>query len=234
MKISIKKNPLIILAAILLVSVCLRFYNLSGVPSGLHADEASQGYNAFSLFKTGRDMYGRILPILFRASGSYQTPIYTYLSIIPVNLLGNTIFSIRFISALSGVALVALTYFLLKLWGQKGLIAATVIAISPWAVHFSRVAVEANLALTIFASSIIVFGLSLKKPKYLPLASLLLGISTHAYYSERVIAVLFLPLFILLFRKIFLKYKSLLVASLIIFAITQVPHIYILQTGALT
>jgi hypothetical protein len=179
-------------------------------------------------------MYGHKFPILFRANGSYQTPIYTYFSIIPVNLLGNTVFSVRFVSALSGVILVVLTYFLLKFWGQKGLIAAAVIAISPWAVHFSRPALEASLAVTFFALSIFVFSLSLKKPKFFLLAAFLLGISTHAYYSERIIAVLFLPLFILLFRKIYFKHKYLLICSLVIFAITQFPNIYIMQTGALT
>lgn len=234
MKISTKPGPFLILAAILLVSVCLHFYNLGSIPVDLHADEASHGFNAYSLFITGKDMYGKTLPILFRANGSYQTPIYTYLSIIPVHFLGNTIFSIRLVSALSGVMLVFLTYLLLKLWGQKGLIAAGVVAISPWAIQFGRPAVEANLAVTIFALSVIVFSLSFRKPKYLLLASLLLGISTHAYYSERIVAVLFLPLFILLFRKIFFKYRFILIASLVIFAVTQIPHIYILQTGALT
>lgn len=230
-----------ILALILILASYLRFYNLESIPAGLHADAASQGYNAFSLLENGKDRYGESWPILFRAFGYYQPPLYTYLSMIPVAMFGNSQFSIHFISALSGLILTAVTYlFVLALFKQNqekyilALTAALIITITPWSVFFSRLAVEANLGLLIFVTSLLLFIYSLRKIQILPIAGLILGISTHAYYSERLIAVIFLPLFLFLFRKKFLPQKKWLILTLLMFAITQIPHLMILRSGALT
>ncbi|MCL4418087.1 MAG: glycosyltransferase family 39 protein [Actinobacteria bacterium] len=230
-----------ILVLIVILAICLRFYKLGSIPPGLHADAASQGYNAFSLLNTGLDRYGQSLPILFRSFGSYINPIYTYLTILPVALFGNSQYSTHFISALSGSSLVIVTYFfaliLFSKNKQKGilaLISALAVAIAPWSVFFSRLAVEANLGVLLFVLSILLFIYSLTKIRILPIAALILGISTHAYYSERLIAVIFLPAFIILFRHVLLKAKSWLILALLLFAITQIPHLIILNSGALT
>lgn len=64
------------------------------------------------------------------------------------------------------------------------------------------------------------------------LACLLLGFSTHAYYSERLLAVLFLPLFLLLFRKVWLSQKRWVILGLLVFILTQIPHFSMVTTGA--
>lgn len=234
---------------ILSLSFFLRFYKLGDIPAGLHADGASQGYNAFSLLQTGKDRYGQSLPILFRSFGSYQPPIYTYLTIIPVALFGNSIFSARFISALAGSLLAILTYFFtLHLFNKNkdkfvlASIAALTVTVAPWSILFSRLVVEANLALLLFVLSVFLFIYSLKKIQFLPIASLILGISTHAYYSERLIAVVFLPLFILLFKDTLLgkgrifsfRNKKWIILAILLFLITQIPHFIILKSGAFT
>lgn len=232
----------IILIIIISLAFALRFYQLDRVPPGLHADEASQGFNAFSLIKTGRDMYGKAFPILFRANGSYQPPIYTYLTAVPTIILGNSIFTVKIVSALSGVGLVFLTYFLISRLFIKskkeavtlGLFTAGVVAISPWAIHFSRLAVEANLGVLIFVAGVYILAVSLRKISLFPLACLVLGISTHAYYSERVIAVLLLAFVVIVYRKIFLKTKKTAILGLGIFVLILLPHLYLLTTGALT
>lgn len=222
------KRHYVILTLIILLAAFLRFYKLNEIPAGLHGDGASQGYNAFSLIHTGKDRYGQSLPILFRSNGSYQPPIYTYLTTVPVLIFGNTVFAARFLSALSGTALVLITYFFLP--SRVALIGALVIAISPWSVFFSRLTVEANLAVSIFALSILLFMASLKKKYLFPVACLILGLSTHAYYSERLISILFLPSFVLIFRKVLIR--EWVIFGLIIFAITQIPHLLVLQSGA--
>src|SRR3989337_4038272 len=108
-----KWKHLVIFLAVVLVAVALRFYQLDRIPPGLIIDEASEGYNAFSILHTGKDRYGQIFPILFRSFGSFQAPLYTYLSVIPIYLFGNSIFSIHFVSAVSGVILVITTFILL-------------------------------------------------------------------------------------------------------------------------
>ena len=47
---------------ILLLRSLLRQVDLTGVPNGFHADEASIGYDAYSMLETGRDQYGEFLP----------------------------------------------------------------------------------------------------------------------------------------------------------------------------
>ena len=120
-------------------------------------------------------MYGQSFPILFRASGSYQPPIYTYLTIIPTIIFGNSIFTVKSVSAMSGVGLVLLTYFLVSSLSPKskkeaitlGLIAAGIVAISPWSIHFSRLAVEANLGVLIFVAGVYLLASSLNKISFL-------------------------------------------------------------------
>ena len=103
------KNKHLILSLIVVLAFVLRFYKLGEVPLGFHQDEVSQAYNSFSILTTGRDRYGQLLPILFRSFGSYQPPVYTYLTTIPIFLFGNTIFAARSTSAFFGVLTVFLT-----------------------------------------------------------------------------------------------------------------------------
>lgn len=232
----------LILLTILIIAVFFRFNKLDQVPAGLHSDGASQGFNAYSLGKTGRDMYGQKFPILFRANGSYQPPIYTYLSIIPVAVFGNTAFSITFLSALSGSLLVLITFLLIKDFGIGGkkenvwlaLLCSSVLAITPWAIHFSRLAVEANLAVMIFALALYTFLHSTDKKYLFPVGCILLGLASHAYYTEKVIAIIFLPFFLIIFRKTFWTSKKIVLVGLLLFFLSQIPYLYIAKSGALT
>lgn len=235
----IKVKYIIIFLVIIVYAVVLRFYQLDKIPPGLIIDEASEGYNAFSILHTGKDRYGQNLPILFRSFGSFQAPLYTYLSVIPIYLFGNSIFSIHFISAISGVLLVGLTFILMNDLNKRKItglpyISAFLVAISPWAIFFSRIGTEASLGVTIFGVSFLIFYFSIKHLWLFPLAMFILGLSTHAYYSERLISVLFLIGFILLFRKALFLKKKILILGLIIFALTQIPHLLIINSGAFT
>lgn len=230
------KRHLVILLLVLFVAAFLRFYNLGSIPAGLHGDAASQGYNAFSLLNSSKDRFGEPFPVLFRSLGSYQPPIYTYLTTIPVSIFGNTPMAARFISAFSGILLSLITFLFFRAFFPSkpglALFGGALVAIAPWSVFFSRLAVEANLALVIFASSILLYWRSLKNPSLFITACLLLGLSTHAYYSERLLAVLFLPLYLLIFRKFWLHQKRWAILGLVIFILTQVPHFSMVTSGA--
>lgn len=236
-----KKYEKLLLILIFILALVLRFYKLGEIPAGIHMDEESHGYNAYSIIETGKDRYGKSFPILFRSFGSYQPPVYTYLTLLPVYIFGNTIFAARFISALSGVLLVAVAYFFsLNLFNTKhkrkiALISALLIAIAPWSIFYSRHTAEGNLGVTVFLLSMLIFLISIKKPRFFPLACFILGISTHSYYSERIIAMLFLPIFIFLNRKIYWhKNRKFLFMGLSLFVLTMIPHMLIARTGALT
>lgn len=231
---------IIIFISIITVSTALRFYQLDNIPPGLTIDESSQGYNAFSLLHTGKDRYGQSFPILFRLFDSIQVPLYTYLTIIPVYFFGNSIFSVRFISALSGVILIGITFLLFINFEKNrknnslAIVSALMVAISPWAVFYSRICTEASLGVTLFILSIMIFYFSLKRWRLFPVATFILGLSTHAYYSERIISALFLIGFIWLFRKTIFLHRKIFILGIVLFIITQIPHLWIANSGAFT
>lgn len=231
---------ILIFIAIITVSTILRFYQVDNIPPGLTIDESSQGYNAFSLLKTGKDRYGQSFPILFRLFDSIQVPLYTYLTIIPIFFFGNSIFSVRFISALSGVILIGITFLLFINFEKNrknhsiAIISALMVAISPWAVFYSRICTEASLGVTLFILSIMFFYFSLKHRRLFPVATFILGLSTHAYYSERIISALFLIGFIWLFRKTIFLQRRIFILGIALFIITQIPHLWVVNQGAFT
>src|SRR3989344_4593815 len=143
-------NKIILLFIILLASV-LRLYKLEAVPPSLYWDEASLGYNAYSILISARDEYGTFLPLTnFAAFGDYKPPGYIYAAVPSIAIFGLSDFAIRFPSAFFGVLTVLLTYFLTKKLFESEVIAqvATLfLAISPWHLQFSRGAFEANLGL---------------------------------------------------------------------------------------
>jgi len=237
-----KRIQVILFILILLIAVFTRFYRLGEIPMGIHADEASQGYNAYSLLKTGKDMYGKLFPILFRANGSYQPPVYTYLTIVPIFLFGNTVSSVRFVSALAGLLLVGVTFLFVYLFGigkkedkiTQALIASVVLAISPWSIHFSRLAIEGNLVVVFFVLGLLLALLSLKKKWFFVFACLVFAFTTHVYYTERITSILFMAVFVLFNRKIFLKQKKEVLIGLVVFVLVMIPHLVISESGALT
>lgn len=229
----------LILLSIVLFATLLRFYSLGSIPAGVYVDEASQGYNAYSLMLTGRDEWGKSFPIFLRSFGTYQSPLYTYLTIIPVKIFGLTIFATRFISAISGVGLVLITFLIIYKFVkqnsfEKATIASLLVAISPWSILNSRAAIESNLALFLVAVSIFLFLSSLKRPSFFILGAFILGLSAHAYHAERILGFMIIIVFTIIFRINLLKNKKYLFLGIIIFLLIQLPQFLLLNTpGAL-
>ena len=83
-----KKIIVGVLLSAILISLFLHRYKQNQVPPCINADEAAFGYNAYSILKTGKDEYGKFLPLRFESFKDYKLPLYTYLSIpIPLNLI---------------------------------------------------------------------------------------------------------------------------------------------------
>jgi len=178
MRLSIKKNKALFF--ILFLALLLRLWKLGGIPPHLTPDEASLGYNAYSILKTGRDEYGELLPIIFKSFGDFKPGLYVYLTVPFVAIFGLTESAVRLPSSLAGVAAVWLIYlFVNKLFEKQkkfsifnfqfsiGEIAAFLLAISPWHIHFSRGAWEANVSLTLSLAGIYLFLRSFKSAKFL-------------------------------------------------------------------
>ena len=104
-----------IVGILFILAFTIRFYQLNNPDHGFYLDEAAIGYNAYSILKTGKDEFGKSFPLLFRSFTDFKAPLYIYLTVLPIKILGLGIFSTRFISAFSGSIAVICIYFLLKL-----------------------------------------------------------------------------------------------------------------------
>src|SRR5258706_3112136 len=107
-------SKIVILFLILIVAAVLRFYQLGVVPASPDWDEAALGYNAYSILHTGRDEYGKFLPVILRSFDDYKPALYTYF-VIPVIFFTNlSLWATRFPSAFLGVLTVFGTYLLVR------------------------------------------------------------------------------------------------------------------------
>ncbi len=238
-------KPLYILTLILFLAGLLRLHNLGKVPQSLNWDEVSLGYNANSILHTGKDEYGKFMPVVLRSYDDYKPALYTYLDIPFVGVLGLTEQAVRLPSAISGIAAVGIVYFLVlylfnkrevEIVGKKirvehiALLTSFFLAISPWHIQFSRIAFESNVGLTINLLSVLFFFKGLKSPKFFPIAFFLAALNIHMYQSERVFSPLLMLVLSLIFFKKLLESKKWVIVSLIIAFVTAMPLlIYILN-----
>ena len=84
-----------ILFLIVVLAFVLRFVQLDSLPPSLNWDEVSHGYNAYSILKTGKDEWGKFLPIIFRAYGDYKLPLYIYITAFSEFIFGLNEFAVR-------------------------------------------------------------------------------------------------------------------------------------------
>lgn len=187
------RKTLVALIAIVIIGAGLRFYGLGSNPPGLTWDEASLGYNAYSILKTGADEYGHKLPLTLQSFGDYKPALYAYFTIPSVFIFGLTEFAVRLPSALFGTAAIVLMFLLVRRLFENeviGVIAAFVLAFSPWHIHYSRGGWEANVALTIILFGVWCFIKGLENAKWLIGCAILFPISLYTYQGSR----LFVPL----------------------------------------
>lgn len=194
------QHRLILLLLILFLAAFLRFYNLSSIPNGLQQDETSLGYNAYSILHTGKDEYGKRMPLLFKAFGEYKLPGYIYLSTVPIAFFGANEFAVRFTSAFLGTLSILFLYLFVRELSEKkddklAFVSAMLLAINPWHIHFSRGAFEVTPALFfILAGSYLFFlGKNRKQIYLLILGVFILSFSMYTYNIAR----LFTPLLLL-------------------------------------
>ncbi len=139
-----------VLGLVVFIAACIRFYALGTIPNGLYQDETAIGYNAYSILETGKDEHGVSFPLYFTSFGDQKLPVYIYTAAISIKLFGLTPFAVRFPSALFGVLTVILMYVLVtKLTKKKntGLIAAAILTVNPWHIHYSRATFEVSIGL---------------------------------------------------------------------------------------
>ncbi len=225
---NIFKNKKLILVGIIILAFVLRFYRLGSFPA-FNADEASIGYDAYSLIQTGHDQHGNAWPVSFQSFNDYKPGLYVYIVLPFVKVLGLTEWAVRIPNALIGVASVYLIYLLVKeLFGKEKevfpLIAALFLAISPWHIHFSRGGWEANTA-TFFLMVGVLFFVKYfnfeKKSRYYLIYSILAFIAAiYTYQATRVISPLLgLGLVVIYRKEIFKNSRPFFIAGIVGFVL---------------
>lgn len=222
----------VFLILILVFSLALRVVQLDRFPAGLNADEAAIGYNAYSIIKTGKDEYGEILPLSFKSFGDYKPGLYFYFVIPFVATLGLNEWSVRLPSALLGTGLVALIYFLAKeIFKDKKIsfFAAFFLAISPWAIHFSRGGWETNAATFFITLGVFLLIRGFEDKRFIFWSLLSFLISMYLYQSPRLVVPIFLITAGLVFHKeLFKAVRKNITGSaigIIVLALLSVPII---------
>jgi hypothetical protein len=177
---------------ILVLALFVRTTNLDHSPASINWDEASLGYSAYSILKTGRDEYGKFLPLSLRSFSDFKPALYAYADIPFIYIFGLNQASTRLASAVWGtISLIGIWLFLgifvKNVWLR--IICLLVISMEPWRIHFSRVALETNLSASIYIFGAYLLFRSKVKQGYLwkkiLAATVILAISAYAYHSAR-------------------------------------------------
>lgn len=146
-------NNKVLFTFLILLFLLTRLYGLISVPSSVYWDEASIGYNAYSILKTGKDEWGEFLPLHFRAFGEFKLPVYIYSTIPFVYVFGLNEVSVRLPSVFYSLFSLLIIYFLVKkLTGNNSvsLLSCFLFVILPWNFIFSRTGYEASAGLFSF------------------------------------------------------------------------------------
>ncbi|MDP2728022.1 MAG: glycosyltransferase family 39 protein [Dehalococcoidia bacterium] len=189
---------LLLALAVALVAFAARVNLIFDEPPSLTGDEAA------NLTDISHILQGRGFPLYFEANNGRE-PLFIYMQVPLVALLGQPPYALRLTSALVGIVTVVLTYRLAKdLFGQWAhpaagwvpLVVAFLLASSFWHVTLSRIGLRAIALPMLAVATFILFwrGYSRGKRSYYLASGAFLGLSLYTYIASRL-----LPLVLVLF-----------------------------------
>jgi 4-amino-4-deoxy-L-arabinose transferase-like glycosyltransferase len=188
MKRFIKYLPL----AIVLSAFLLRVYQLDKIPPSFSWDEASFGYNAYSIANWGIDEWGEKFPLTFAAFGEYKSPVDIYITALFVKVLGFNDFTVRLPAVVLGTLSVYLVYLLVRVMFKRNdwaLFSSLMLAISPYNIQFSRHHHELNIALFFYLLGLLLFFKSIQSKGYWIIVAVLSLITSFFTYNAAKIMV---------------------------------------------
>lgn len=192
-----------LLVLVLAAALGLRVYRLAELPAGFFCDEAGNGFNTACLLHAGRDETGARWPLYVWSFGtSYKNPVFVYSAMLPMAALGPTELAVRLTAALWGVATVLAMFCLGRaLMGPLvGLVAALLLAVCPWHLHFSRIGFELVTLPFFFTCAVTCLVRWTQGRRTLAQGAVLLGLSLYTYAPAKLFVPLFTAGFVLLFR----------------------------------
>lgn len=223
------------LLIILNLGFIIRMYHLSNNPAGFFCDEASIGYNAYSLLTTGKDEYGMSLPIFFHSLGDFRPPIAFYSAAPFISLFGLTELATRLPSVVYGVLTILIMYLIGKELSPKnkslGLWTAFTTATMPWLIHYNRTGFEFTSYVTFFTLTILLLLKTVHSKFFIIPAFIIAALTLYTYQPARLLVPLLLIGFLWIHKKMFLLHKKYTYAAFLSFFILSIPLILSFFSG---
>lgn len=233
----IKSDPrhYFFLGLLVFLFLVTRLLLIDEIPASVYWDEASIGYNAYSISQNLKDEWGEFLPLHFRAFGEFKLPVYVYTVAAFVKLFGLNELSVRLPSVMFSLGIVLLIYLLtLRLTKNKtaSILASFYLVTSAWFFIFSRIGYEATAGVFSILFGFYLFLFASEKKYLLLFSTAFYILAMYSYNSLRIVTPLvYVVNCAILFRnKIEVKY---LVLPISIFAISLVPifKLFFLDAG---
>jgi 4-amino-4-deoxy-L-arabinose transferase-like glycosyltransferase len=180
-----RRTEWLLLILILLAAAWARVYRLGDIPPGWRDDEIVETTVHAALVQQGHWL-------LFFPQAEGHEPLYHYLSAGWITALGQSLFSVRLLSALLGLLSVAALHRLARaMFGTPAaLIAAAALAVSFWALMYARFKLRQVSELAPMLLAFYFFWRALRsaaKDVWRPaaLSALFLALSLYTYYAAR-------------------------------------------------
>src|SRR3990172_4589744 len=104
----------IVFVLVLTLFLASRVYKIAEIPASVYWDEASIGYNAYSIATDLKDEWGETLPLHFRAFGEFKLPVYIYSVAVFVRAIGLNANAVRLPAVLYSLGTMVFVYLLTK------------------------------------------------------------------------------------------------------------------------
>src|SRR3989339_288445 len=223
----------IVLIAVLGLALIMRVYRIGADPIGFFCDEAVRGLDAYYLLTRGVDSNNAKFPIFFRALGEYTPPIQTYSEMLSVAVLGLNEIAVRLPAAIFGTISIVLVYLLAKtLFSRRvGLIAAIIMALTPWAIHYSRTGFEYNIYLVFFLLSLWTWARGRENQRWFLISAAFWGLTLYTYNPAKLIVPIFFLMLIIWDLKSLIKKPMVVVSCLLIFTVISIPMGWHIKSG---
>ena len=207
----------LLICIILVVGFLVRLIGIERIPNAVHTDEASIGFEAYSVLNYGIDRNGKSIPVFLESWGSGQNALYMYIIMPFVKILGLSVLSVRLPMAIIGcISLIVLYKLLLKIENQNfAIIGLAFFAITPWHIMKSRYGLESNVFpdFMLYAVYFIYIALKEKKNHNFFIGAVFLGLCSYAYGTSYY----FLPIFVSILLVILIKRKKITIKNAIVF-----------------
>ncbi len=184
---------LVLLLLILVVAVGVRFIALDAYPNGLQSDEGNNGLDALK-WLSGESYKP------YAETNEGQATLFTFIIAWFISVFGQSVQTLRMVSATVGVVTVLAFYFLAKeIYDQRiALLTTALLAADRWHITFSRIVYELILMPLVLTLQVLFLLKALKtgRRRWWALSGILLALGMNTYTAYRVVPFFFAAYFI--------------------------------------